>query len=216
MAKVANVLIGKSSGSVGGTTFSSWRGINVLKSKPTIVANPRTDAQLAQRAAFSFIVAVFRIMVGILQLGFKEMAVKMSAFNAYSSHNLRNAMDLSSPPTATFKPADFKISKGTISDTAISGVAADKSDGTVVFTYANTASLPGQSATDKPVIAVYNEDKDDWTSKVETDPRSTGAGEIAIPSAWEVGDTLHLYVGFVDAAGAKASDSVYATTDIVA
>lgn len=216
MAKVANVLIGKASGSVGGTTFSSWKGINVLKSKPVIVANPQTDAQTAQRVAFAFIVAVFRIMVGVLQLGFKEMAVKMSAFNAYSSHNLKAAMDLSSPPTATFVPANFKISKGTISDTVIGGVAADKSDGTVVFTYANTANLPGQSATDKPVIAVYNEDKDEWTSKVETAVRTTGAGSIAIPSTWVAGDTLHLYVGFVDAAGAKASDSVYATTDIVA
>lgn len=216
MAKVANVLIGKASGSVGGTTFSSWRGINVLKSKPTIVANPKTDSQLAQRAAFSFIVAVFRIMVGVLQLGFKEMAVKMSAFNAYSSHNLKAAMDLSSPPTATFKPADFKISKGTISDTALSTVVADDGDGTVSITYSNTASLPGQSATDKPLIAVYNEDKDAWTSKVETAVRSTGAASIPLLSDWVIGNTLHIYVGFVDAAGAKASDSVYATTDIVA
>lgn len=216
MAKVANVLIGKTSGSVGGTTFSSWRGINVLKSKPTIVANPQTDAQTAQRTAFSFLVAVFRIMVGVLQLGFKEMAVKKSAFNAFQSHNLKEAMDTSAPPTATFEPANFKISKGTITDTALLTNVADKSDAVINFTFANTAALPGQSATDRPLIAVYNEDKLSWISKVETAIRSTGAASIAIPAAWEVGDTLHIYVGFVDGAGSKASDSVYATTDIVA
>lgn len=216
MAKVANVLIGKASGSVGGTTFSSWRGINVLKSKPTIVANPKTDAQLAQRAAFSFLVAVYRIMVGVLQLGFKEMAVKMSAFNAFQGHNLKSAMDISAPPAATFKPADFKISKGTISDTVLTSAVADRSDNLITFVYPATAALPGQSATDKAVIAVYNEDLDAWISKVETALRSTGGASIALPAGWLAGHDLHYYLGFVDAAGAKASDSVYATNQIVA
>lgn len=216
MAKVANVLIGKASGSVGGTTFSSWKGINVLKSKPTIVANPQTDAQKAQRAAFAYLVAVYRIMVAVLQLGFKEMAVKQSAFNAFTSHNVKEAMDTSNPPTATFTPANFKISKGTISDTTMTSVVADKSDGTVLFTFPNTAALPGQSATDKPIMAVYNEDKDEWISGVGASTRNTGSDSLAIPVGWLAGETLHCYCGFVDAAGASASDSVYNTLDIVA
>lgn len=34
MARVQNTLIGRASGSVGGATFTTWKGINVLKSKP--------------------------------------------------------------------------------------------------------------------------------------------------------------------------------------
>lgn len=216
MAKVANVLIGKASGSVGGTTFSSWKGINVLKSKPTIVANPQTDAQTVQRAAMAYIVAIFRIMVAVINLGFKEMAVKKSAYNAFTAENVKNSMDCTNPPTPTFVPANFKISKGTISDTAITSVVADKSDGTVLFTFPNTAALPGQSATDKPLMAVFNEDKGAWISGVGAGTRNTGSDSLAIPAAWVAGDTLHCYCGFVDAAGASASDSVYNTVDIVA
>ncbi len=216
MAKVANVLIGKASGSVGGTTFSSWKGINVLKSKPTIVANPQTDAQMVQRAAMSYIVAVFRIMVAVINLGFKEMAVKKSAYNAFTAENVKNAMDLSNPPTPTFQPANFKISKGTISDTAMTSVAADKSDALITFTFPSSAALPGQSATDKPLMAVFNEDKLSWASGVGTGTRNDGSSTLAIPAAWLTGDTLHCYCGFVNAAGASASDSVYNTVDIVA
>ena len=216
MAVTSNVLIGKTSGSVGGTTFSSWKGINVLKSKPTIVANPNTDAQKVQRAAMAYIVAIYRIMVAVLSLGFKEMAVGKSAFNAFTSQNVKNAMDLTNPPTPTFVPANFKISKGTISDTAMTSVAADKSDGTVLFTFPNTAALPGQSATDKPIMAVFNETKLDWTSGVGAGTRSTGTSSVAIPAAWEANDVLHCYCGFTSASGASASDSVYNTVNIIA
>jgi hypothetical protein len=216
MAVTSNVLIGKTSGSVGGTTFSSWKGINVFKSKPTIVANPNTDAQKVQRAAMAYIVAIYRIMVAVLSLGFKEMAVGKSAFNAFTSQNVKKAMDLSNPPTPTFTPATFKVSKGTISDTAMTSVVADKSDATVLFTYPNTAALPGQSATDKPLMAVFNETKLDWISKVGTATRNTGSDSIAIPAAWDVADVLHCYCGFVNASGASASDSVYNTVNIIA
>jgi hypothetical protein len=206
MAVTSNVLIGKTSGSVGGTTFSSWKGINVLKSKPTIVANPNTDAQKVQRAAMAYIVAIYRIMVAVLSLGFKEMAVGKSAFNAFTSQNVKNAMDLSSPPTPTFTPTTFKISKGTISDTAMSSVVADKSEATVLYTFPSTAALPGQSATDKPIMSVFNETKLDWTSGVGVGTRSTGTSSVAIPAAWDVADILHCYCGFVSASGASASD----------
>jgi hypothetical protein len=209
MAKVANVLIGKTSGSVGGTTFSSWKGINVLKSKPTVVANPQSDKQTAQRTAFSAMVAMYRVLVAILSIGFKEMAVKMSAFNAFTSVNLKNAFDLSSPPTATFEPENLLISKGTITDTEITDVVASDAAGTIVFSYPDTAGLPGQSASDKPLMVVFNETKNAWTSKVGTATRADGTDNLAIPDGWEVADVLHCYLGFANSAGDSASDSAY-------
>jgi hypothetical protein len=216
MAKVANPLIGKTSGSIGGVTFSSWKGVNVAKSKPTVVANPQSDAQVAQRAAFSLLVSLYRAMVSILVIGFKELAIKKSEFNAFVSQNLKNAFDLSSPPTATFVPASFMISKGTITDTPITSVVADVSDGDITFTYPTTATAPGQSATDKPVMAVYNATKEEWTNGVGTATRADGTDTLAIPATWEDADVIHSYLGFVNAAGDAASDSVYLLGAVVA
>lgn len=209
MAKVANPLIGKTSGSIGGVTFSSWKGVNVAKSKPTVVANPQSDAQKAQRAAFSNLVSLYRMMVGILVLGFKELAIKKSEFNAFVSHNLKNAFDLSVPPTATFLPASFLISKGTITDTAITSVAASVGAGDIDFVYPQTYGNPGQAATDKPVMAVFNETKEEWISGVGDATRADGTDTLVMPAGWQAADVIHCYLGFVNAAGDAASDSVY-------
>jgi len=209
MAKVANPLIGKTSGSIGGVTFSSWKGVNVAKSKPTVVANPQSNAQKAQRAAFSLLVGLYRAMVSILVIGFKELAIKKSEFNAFVSQNLKNAFDLSVPPTATFLPALFKISKGTITDTAITSVSASVVGGDIDFVYPTSATAPGQSATDKPVMAVFNETKEDWVSGVGAATRAVGTDSLVMPGTWEVADVIHCYLGFVNAAGDAASDSIY-------
>ncbi|QIA08259.1 DUF6266 family protein [Draconibacterium halophilum] len=216
MAKVANVLIGKSSGSVGGTTFSSWKGINVLKAKPTVVANPQTDKQKAQRAAFSFMVGLYRTLVAVIVIGFKELAVKKSQFNAFQSANLKAAFDLSAPPAATLLPAEVSISKGTIADTPIDTVVASEAANTVVFNYADTANDPGQSAGDKPLMVVFNETKEEWTCKVGAATRGDGTDSLPMLEGWEEADVLHCYLGFSSVDGDTASDSQYKAGAIVA
>jgi hypothetical protein len=216
MATVQNPLIGSASGSVGGVTFSKWKGINVIKSKPTVVGNPQSDAQMAQRAGFSFMVAAYRLMVAILVLGFKELAIKKSAFNAFVSVNLKNAFDFTTAPLATFLPANLLISKGTITDTAITSVVASDGAGTIVFNYPDTNALPGQSATDVPLMAVWNEDKEEWANGVGAATRADGSDSIAIADGWEVADVLHCYLGFTNVAGDSASDSDYLEGVIVA
>lgn len=211
MATVSNPLIGSTSGSVGGVTFSKWKGINVIKSKPTVVADPKSDKQKAQRAAFAFMVTIYRLMVAVIVLGFKEMAIKKSAFNAFTSVNLKNAFDYSAPPSATLIPANLLISKGTISNTAIDDFEIDFTAKTAMLAFANAANLPGQSLSDKPIFAAYNATKEDWISGVGGVTRETGELEISIPDNWVAGNEVHFYLGFVNADGSSSSDSVHVT-----
>ena len=210
MAKVANPLIGKTSGSVGGVTFSTWKGIGVMKTKPTVVANPRSDAQMAQRNAHSLLVALYRLMVAVLSLGFKEMAIKKSAFNAFMSYNLKNAIDKAAAPVVALIPANFKISQGTISDTVITNPTFEPAMNSVACGFANTASLPGQSLTDKTILAAYNETKDDWAFSVGLTTRADGIAGVDAPESWVTGDSVHIYLGFVSIEGDAASDSKHA------
>lgn len=53
MAVFQNSQIGAGSGSVGGTTWSSWKGRHVARAKPFKVHNPKTNAQTAQRVRFA-------------------------------------------------------------------------------------------------------------------------------------------------------------------
>lgn len=115
MAVVQNTLIGKSKQSVGGTTFSTWKGINVLKSKPTSVANPQTDLQKMQRSALQQIVSIYRIINVAIKKGWKKLAVKKSEYNAFTSYSLKNAFDFDAPPVADLDPKLLRITNGTIS-----------------------------------------------------------------------------------------------------
>jgi Family of unknown function (DUF6266) len=216
MARVSNPLIGASSGSIGGVTLTSWKGINVAKSKPTTVANPQTDKQLERRNAISQIVAIFRLIAASVNAGFKSLAIQKSAYNAFSSWNLKNAFTYDGTSPAVLNHADLLISKGSIATTPILTVVSADSDETVGVTFAATASGAGQSLTDLAILVVYNEDTEEWYGELTSAARSTGAAEIEMPTACSTGDTLHVYLGFTSVSGLYQSDSQYMTDDVPA
>lgn len=209
MAIVSNPLIGKTSGSIGGVTFSSWKGINVAKSKPTLITNPNTDLQKAHRSAMSYLVSRYRDFSSILIIGFRELSVKSSPYNSFISYNLKNAIDFSDPPNATLKLPNFKISKGNIPPAKFASIIARISKGTITIVFYRYPEFPGQSPKDKPITVVYNESKNVWTHGICPQTRSNGIASIPLPSGWEDDDIIHTYLGFINEAGTKASESLY-------
>jgi len=85
MAIVSNTLIGKSRGSVGNATFTVWKGRNVLKEKSTNPANPRTPAQLLQRAKFSRMVAYVALLVQFLVDFWGQISFNVTQYNWLAS-----------------------------------------------------------------------------------------------------------------------------------
>ena len=216
MARTANPLIGKSSGSVGGVTFTSWKGINVIKEKPASVANPQSDKQLERRNALTQIVAIYRSISSAISAGFKALAVQKSAYNAFSSYNLLNAFTYTGSGDATLNYEDILVSKGSIAPTAIATLVTADADETVTITYAATAAGAGQSLTDLAIVVVYNEDNDEWYGALTAAARSAGTVSIEMPTAVSTGDTIHAWLGFTSVSGLSQSDSQYDTGDVPA
>ena len=59
--KINSILIGKGSGSAGNVTVLQLKGQTILKQKATIVSNPRTTAQVAQRRMINRAVYVWQL-----------------------------------------------------------------------------------------------------------------------------------------------------------
>jgi len=215
MAIVQNPLIGAAKQKIGNAVFSTWKGIYVLKTKPVSVANPQTDAQVQQRSAFAQMVAIFRSLPAVIRVGFKKLAVKQSEFNAFTSYNLKNAFDMSVAGVATLVPQDLLTSRGTIAIQLITSTVSDKSLGTIVANWDSSSLQPGQSAGDKAILTAYNETTDLWTGQVSTVSRSVDTASIAIPAAWNIGDSLTVFLGFYNPANSESSDSS-AMADIIA
>lgn len=216
MSVVSNPLIGKTRQSMGNATFSSWKGINVLKTKATSVANPRSDGQVQQRGAFSQIVAAFRGMPAAVRAGYKKLAVRKSEFNAFMSETLDTAFDMTTVGVALLIPALVKISKGTIAQSPLLTGVADVSLATITCTFATTAPQPGQSVSDKAIICAYNSTQKVWAGGATAGLRSAGTSSTPMPADWVAGNAVTIYLGFYNSLSGESSDSVNVTNTVIA
>lgn len=216
MARVSNTLIGRSSGSIGNATFSTWKGINVLKEKATSVANPSTPTQLMNRSAMRQAVAIGRVLYAMVFLGFKSLAVKKSSFNAFVGAMRKFAFDYSAPPVATLVPGAVLISKGSVSETAIVTCTASRGLNTVVVDFVAGITGPGQSGTDTVIAAAFNQSQDLWAPGSNNAIRNDGSVSFALPAGWIVGDSLLVYLGFYNPSTGNASDSDNIAISVVA
>ena len=82
MGVIKRGILGGFSNKVGPVVGSSWKGIDVIKSKPVSVSNPNTPAQQAQRNALRAANVFFRSfgLDNINRLN-NAMAVRMSGYN---------------------------------------------------------------------------------------------------------------------------------------
>jgi hypothetical protein len=213
---VSNPLIGRSKQSMGGVTFTSWKGINVLKNKATSVANPNSPGQIQQRSAFAQVVLAFRQQPAAIRAGYKKLAVKKSEFNAFMAAALDEAFDFTVPGVATLLPALLVTSKGTISLTDLATATVDRSANTIVATFNATITQPGQALTDVALISAYNITQNKFTGEVSGDLRSTGTANIVLPADWNTGDTTRVYLGFYNPLSGESSDSDNIAATIVA
>lgn len=213
MARVQNTLIGKSSGSVGGATFSTWKGINVLKSKAIVVANPQTQLQQNQRNRMALLVAMFRAVAGALNIGFSKLANEMSAYNAFVQANLLPANFGGSAPSMTLVYSNLLTGKGTMGETPITAVTGTNASANVPVTWDNGLTPIGSSVDDIAVAVVYNATKNIW-GYVASSARSTGTTTVVMPDTSATSDVLHAYLFFRNPLTGEVSDSAYSTDTV--
>jgi hypothetical protein len=89
MGKIPQGILGGVSGKVGGVVGSSWKGINVIKTKPLSVSNPKTAGQVAQRSAFSEVVGIATENLAVIcKPLWDRFASKQSGYNAFVQKNI--------------------------------------------------------------------------------------------------------------------------------
>jgi hypothetical protein len=215
MAITQNTLIGRASGSVGGATFATWKGKNVLKSKATSVANPNTAPQQLARSIFSSAVAVYRMAASLFSVGFAQLAVGQSAYNAFTSVNiLDDAFDLASPGVIANK-ANFKASKGTLSPTPIVNISGDVSSNEVSIEWDGSPS-GDQLTTDQLFVLVIKANGEKLISQEAVETRNSVTSIVSGATGMVVGQVYSAYMFFYQPSTRKVSNSVRATFTAVA
>lgn len=101
--KISSLVIGKGSGSAGNITVNQLKGQTILKQKASIVANPNTQLQQAQRKVVQRAVYAWQMVGNTIKQGWTSMAQTWSQYNAFVSANAQFFKD------ASFSPATFQF-----------------------------------------------------------------------------------------------------------
>lgn len=217
MAILQNTLIGRAKRSIGGVTFSTWKGLNVGKSKPVSVANPKTPKQIMRRSALSQIVELFRLVPNAANIGFRALAIHQSPYNAFASENLKTAFDYSAPPIANMINNEIKFSKGSIAATPITTYTSSIADGATIVEWDDSVLGVGQSATDLGSVVLHDLVTNVWYSGTNQNPRNAGLISIpAIDFPQVLGHEVDVYLFFASSTNSTVSDSVYDSVNVTA
>ena len=205
MAEVQNPITGRSKNKYANAIFSTWKGRNILRSKPLSVANPQTDAQMKQRAKFSFLVHLGKVMQAYIRVGFKEVAVKVTAFNAFMSENMSNGAMVYSGGAWNIDPSKLTISKGSLDKTDVNIVQGFASTGSIELSW-DIQPIGNQSSADK--IYIYGGNINGSGQVFGDYYRNQGSCSITISGNHVLGDIVDLYIFFVSPDGRKVADTL--------
>lgn len=117
MAK-SKSFFGLRTGSTKSLTFQVYRGEQITKDRVYRVSNPRTEAQMTQRALIPIVAAARSALKGLVDHSFEGVAYGEASLREFSKQNLRaGALSVTSfPPNGVSNPgfADLIVSNGSI------------------------------------------------------------------------------------------------------
>lgn len=88
MAIVDSIILGRAKGSIGNVSLSTQKGRVIAKQKATIVANPNTPPQQAQRSKLAKAVAAWQMLGNAVKSGITALIPLGSEYNTYTSKNM--------------------------------------------------------------------------------------------------------------------------------
>ena len=205
MGKIKQGILGGFNGTVGTVIGASWKGISYMRGKAQSIKNPNTQLQKGQRSKFAIALAFIQQIKAIVDIGYKGLANKQSAFNAAMSHVLKNGITGTAPNYA-LDYANILVAQGSLAPAK--SATATSANGKVTFTWSDNSANGEGSANDVALVLLYNEDKEEAIINTDAALREDELFERNTPAAW-TGDTVHPYIAFLAEDGASVSDSIH-------
>ena len=205
MGTFSDGILGGFSGSVGPVVGSSWKGVQVMRAKPSGKRRKSTDGQLRQMAKMKLMSGFLSPLKGLLNKTYDSITVHMSCFNKALSYNMRNAVT-GDYPAFTVNFEQLILGKGDLLNVKML-TAVSSSVGKISFDWKDNSNEGSARATDQAFVAVYCEVLNQWKTSDQGSLRI--AGSYTLDVAAFSGKAVHGYIGFLSADGKFVSTSLY-------
>lgn len=213
MGKIAQGILGGLSGKVGNVIGGSWKGIDYIRIKPSSVANPRTAGQVNQRNKFTAALEFLQPNKHFINVGYKNLAIKKTAFNAAMSELLSNSI-IGTAPNFTIDFQTALLSKGSLTGVLDPTATYTAVPNTVVFNWTDNSTGINSLTTDRAMLLIYNPIKKESVMSFNDATRSDTTFALTVPTNYS-GDLLHTYMAYISAEG-SVSNSSYISSGVVA
>ncbi len=209
MAIYKNSTFGVIRKSIGDDVAYRSGGQNIVRKKPVSVNDANSFAQRKRRNALTQIVMLFRIIGAQIKGSFPQREAKHSAYNAFSSIALKNAI-VWTGEEATVDLSALQVAKGTLPMPQVSNFA-DNSNGTGTVAFADLVDNIQLFPNDKLVITRIGSEgsapsqAEKFTLDNAQPTSLAGFGNVT-------GEEISVYAHYESENGAKVSDSIYLGT----
>ena len=207
MAVMSQGAYGALSGKLGNTIAGSWKGINYLRIKPASVNDANTLLQQNQRGKFSLVLKLLQPFRDGIKIGFKDYAVKMSAFNSATSYNLKNAVE-GVLPSITIDYAAVLLSRGPLKP-ALNPTVSSTVPGEVEFAWTANSSELNSNSSDQAMVFIFNPETNEGVTVPFGTMREMEGQSVTVPDSFS-GTTVHTWIAFVSDDRKLVSNSLYA------
>lgn len=213
MGTIKQGVLGGFSGKVGNVVGGSWKGIDYMRIMPASVANPQTEPQMDQRTKFATVLQFLQPLTQFLRTGFKNYAIRMTAFNNAMSYNIKNGVS-GAYPSYTIDYPNALVARGSLT-AALNPEATSTVPATVAFAWDDNTIVGNASALDKTLVVVYNPVKKEAVYQSELAERADLTQSVTVPAAFS-GDQVQCYLAFMTPDGSLLSNSKFAGAVTVA
>lgn len=209
-----------------GGLFANWYGkvgnvVGRIRQNRTIVsiyqpnvANPRSDAQVDQRAKFSALAAVLSDVSNFLKYGFHDLDGYKTGnyYSAAIGYNMK-VPDIFDGVSPNY---DVDLTKLIVSQGNVDlpwSPSASAEGNNIVVTWSDNSGIGDAKADDKIMLLAYNKAKRQSVFNPEVADRSERNATLTCPTAWS-GDTLEVYLAVIRKVG-ECSMSTHLSSVIV-
>lgn len=199
-------ILGGFKGTVGNVVGGSWKGIDYIKSLPTISSTSPTPAQLEQRARFKTVVDFLKPIMPFINISFHNLAVKMTGFNKAFSVNYKNAL-MGTYPNFSINYSLAIVSSGDLPNVLAPIATAQTGNSNVKFDWTNNAGVGTSNDDDKVMLVIYCPALQQAIYTTASALRS--AGTASLDCSQFSGKAVETWISVASANGTDTAQSIY-------